>query len=98
MSKDEQDREGAFKCFWSYCSFMTELVLSHVWLLATPWTVAHQAPLSMGFPSQKHWSGLPFPPPGDLPDLEVNPMFLALAGRFFTTGKPLIKSRVFLFH
>ena len=34
----------------------------------TPWTVAHQAPLSMGFPRQEYWSGLPFPSPGDLPD------------------------------
>ena len=42
--------------------------LSHVWLLATPWTVACQAPLSMGFSRQECWSGLPFPPPGDLPD------------------------------
>ena len=35
---------------------------------ATPWTVAPQAPLSMGFPRQEYWSGLPFPPPGDLPN------------------------------
>ena len=34
----------------------------------TPWTVAHQAPLSMGFSRQEYWSGLPFPPPGDLPN------------------------------
>ena len=37
----------------------------------TPLTIAHQAPLSMGFPRQEHWSGLPFPPPGDLPDPEI---------------------------
>ena len=42
--------------------------LSHVQLFSTPWTVAHQAPLSMGFPRQDYFSGLPFPPPGDLPD------------------------------
>ena len=42
--------------------------LSHVQLFATPWTVAHQAPLSMGFSRQEYWSGLPFPPLGDLPD------------------------------
>ena len=41
--------------------------LSRVWLFATPWTVAHQAPLSMGFSRQEYWSGLPFPSPGDLP-------------------------------
>ena len=41
---------------------------SHVRFFVTLWTVAHQAPLSMGFPRQQYWSGLPFPPPGDLPD------------------------------
>ena len=41
---------------------------SHVRLFATPWTVAHQAPLSMGFSRQQLWNGLPFPSPGDLPD------------------------------
>ena len=38
---------------------------------ATPWTVARQTPLSMGFPRQEYWSGLPFPSPGDLPDLRI---------------------------
>ena len=42
--------------------------LSCVWLFATPWTEAHQAPLSMGFSWQEYWSGLPFPSPGDLSD------------------------------
>ena len=42
--------------------------LSHVRLFATPWTVAHQAPPSMEFSRQEHWSGLPFPSPGDLPN------------------------------
>ena len=42
--------------------------LSHVQLLATPWTVAHQAPPSIGFSRQEYWSGLPFPSPGDLPN------------------------------
>ena len=42
--------------------------LSHVRLFATPWTIAHQAPPSMGFPRQEYWSGLPFPSPEDLPD------------------------------
>ena len=41
---------------------------SHVQLFATLWTVAHQAPLSMGFSRQEYWDGLPCPPPGDLPD------------------------------
>ena len=43
-------------------------LLSHVWLVVTPWTVAHQAPLSMGFSRQEYWSGLPFSFPGGLPD------------------------------
>ena len=45
---------------------------------ATPWTVAHQAPLSMGFLRQEYWSGLPFPSPGDLPDPGIRPMSSAL--------------------
>ena len=45
--------------------------LSRVRLFATPWTAAHQAPLSVGFSRQEHWSGLPFPSPGDLPDLGI---------------------------
>ena len=53
---------------------------------ATPWTVAHQAPLSMGFPRQKYWSGLPCSPPGDLPDPGIKPApSPTLAGGFFTT-------------
>ena len=46
---------------------------SHVWLFATPWTVAHQAPLSMEFSRQEYWSGLPFPSPGALPNPVVEP-------------------------
>ena len=46
--------------------------------LATPWTVTHQAPLSMGFPRQESWSGLSFPSPGDLPDLGIEPRSPAL--------------------
>ena len=62
---------------------------------ATPWNAACQAPLSMGFSRQEYWSGLPFPPPGDLPNPEIELTSSAppaLAGRFFTTephGKPL---------
>ena len=53
-----------------------------------PWTGAHQAPLSTGFPRQEYWSGLPFCPPGDLPDPGIKPMSLALAGGFFATEPP----------
>ena len=52
--------------------------LSHVQLFVTPWTVAQQAPLSMGFPRQENRSGLPFPIPGDLPTQESNPHLLQL--------------------
>ena len=52
--------------------------LSHVRLFAIPWTVAHQAPLSMGFSRQEYWSGLPSPSPGDLPDPGIEPRSLAL--------------------
>ena len=54
---------------------------------ATTWTVARQAPLSMEFSWQEYWSGLPCPPPGDLPDPEIKTTSLpspALAGMFFT--------------
>ena len=57
----------------------------------TLWTVAHQASLSMGFPRQEYWSGLPCPSPWDLPDPGIEPTSPALAGGFFTSepsGKP----------
>ena len=63
--------------------------------LETPWTIAHQAPLSMESSRQEYWSGLPFPTPGDLLDLGIksaSPVSPALAHGFFTTeppGKPL---------
>ena len=62
--------------------------LSHVQFFAITWTVAHQVPLSMGFPRQEYWSGLPFPSPEDLLDPGMELMFLALADRFFTTKPP----------
>ena len=52
--------------------------LSHLKLFATPWTVAYQAPPSMGFSRQECWSGLPFPSPGDLPDPGIKPRSPAL--------------------
>ena len=49
-----------------------------------PWTVACQAPLSLGFSSQEYWNGLLFPSPGDLPDLKIEPASPALAGKLHT--------------
>ena len=54
--------------------------LSHTQLFMTPWAIVHQAPLSMGFSKQEYWSGLPCPPPGDLPDPGIKPTSPALAG------------------
>ena len=65
--------------------------LSCVRLFATPWTVAHQAPPSMGFSSQEYWSGLPFLSPGDLPDPGIEPRSPALQADALTSelpGKP----------
>ena len=67
--------------------------LSHVRLFVTPWTVAHQAPLSTEFSRQEYWSGLPFPTPEDLPKPGIKPVSLAspaLAGRFFTTSADIL--------
>ena len=60
-------------------------------LFATLWTVALQAPLSMGLSRQEYWSGLPLPPPGDLPDPgtePASPASPALTGSFFTNKQP----------
>ena len=59
--------------------------LSHIWLSVTLWTVASQAPLSMGFPRQDYCNGLFFPSQGDLPIPETEPVSPTLAGGFFTT-------------
>ena len=65
--------------------------LSSVQLFATPWTVAYQAPLPMGFSRQEYWSRLPFPSPGDLPDPGIEPGSPALQADALTSdpgGKP----------
>ena len=70
---------------------MTHAVLScfsHVLLFAIPWTVVHQAPLSMGFPKQEHWSVYSFPSPGDCPDPGIEPRSPALQADSFTTEPP----------
>ena len=60
-------------------------------LLVTLWTVACRAPLSMGFSRQEYWSGLPCPPPGDLPNPRIEPNAPALTGRFFTVWWYVLK-------
>ena len=62
--------------------------LSRVRLFATPWTVAHQAPLSMGFSRQEYWGGLPFPSPEDLPDPGIEPRSPALQADALTSEPP----------
>ena len=61
---------------------VVDFLLSRVQLFVTPWTVAHEAPLSMGFSRQEYWSGLPFPPPGNVPDLWVETCVPCI-GRWF---------------
>ena len=66
---------------WSrWFAFVVVQPLSHI-SFATSWTVTHQTPLSMGFPRQEYWSGLPCPPLGDLPNPGIRPTSPALAGR-----------------
>ena len=67
---------------------MHACLLSCAWLFVTPWTVAHQASLSMGFSKQEYWSDVPFPVPGDLPDPGVKPVSPVLAGKSLSTAPP----------
>ena len=74
-----------------YASLHKVCMFSCVQFFATPWTVAYKTPLSMGFPRQEYWSGVPRLPPGDLPDPGSKIKSLvspAVAGRFFTTVPP----------
>ena len=90
---------------WEFSSFPSEWkivpdsmqacmlgIFSRVQFFVTLWTVAHQAPLSRGFPRQEYWSELPLPSPGYLPDPGIEPQSPVFAGRFFTAeppGKPI---------
>ena len=71
-----------WKCHFTFLSFSLHAWvlshLSHVQLFVTPWAVAHQAPLSMGFSRQEYWSGLPCPSPGNLPNPGLNSCLLCL--------------------
>ena len=73
---------------WGLPSEVNVKLLSCVQLFATPWTVARQAPLSMGFSRQEYWSGLPFPSPGDLPNPGIEPRSPALQVDALTSEPP----------
>ena len=75
------------------CECVCVHMVSHVRLFATPWTVAHQAPLSMAFLRQEYWSGLPFLSPGDLPDPGIEPGLLhcgQILYRLSYQGMPMV--------
>ena len=73
---------------WLASNCMCACVLSNASLFATPWNVAHQTPLSMGFFRQEYWTEVPFPSPGDLPNPGTEPTSPALTGWFFTAEPP----------
>ena len=80
-------------------ALLSRLSVSHSVMsdtFVTLWTVAHQAPLSIGFSRQECWSGLPFPPPGDLPNPGIEPQFPALQPDSEPPGKPIVKAKVCL--
>ena len=86
----------SFSCFFPahFLQCTHVCVFSCVRFIKTPWTAACQTPLSMGFPWQEHWSGLPYPPPGDFPDPGIKPASLvSCIGRFPTepSGKPFLQ-------
>ena len=81
--------------FVNLCKHSSEWAVSHVWLFATPWTVACQVPLSMGLSQKEYWSGLLFLPPGDLPIPGIepeSPAASALSSGFFTTEPNIAES------
>ena len=98
IMKDMDAVHGVTKNWTRLSNWITKLEiivkvksLSRVWLFSTPWTVAYQAPPSMGFSRQEYWSGLPFPSPGDLPDPGIepgSPEFQANALTSEPPGKP----------
>ena len=87
-ARDRGEVLQQLKSTWESCMLCVLSCFICVWLCATLWSVACQAPLSKGFSRQKYWSGLPCPPSEDLPDPGIKPKSLkspALAGGFFTT-------------
>ena len=76
---------ATFTLFWLVCKV---LMLSRVWLFVTPWTVAHQAPLSVGFSRQEYWSGWSLSSPGDLSDSGIKPRSPALQADCWLAERP----------
>ena len=74
--------------------FVRASPFNRVQLSVTLWTVAHQAPLSMGFSGQEYWSGLPCPPPGDLPNPGIEPRSPALQADFLLSKPPGISTHI----
>ena len=83
---------------WLFIQSESGKLLSHVRLFATPWTVTHQAPPSMGFSRQEHWNGLPFPSPGDLPNPGIEPRSPALQAEALTSEPPEYNQRLGKYH
>ena len=86
-STDSKEGADSPQC-WFQAGIVYDFKITHLcptYSLTTPLTIAHQAPLSMEFPRQEYWNWLPFPSPGDLLSLEIEPASPPLAGRFFTT-------------
>ena len=86
---------------WLKISGVRAWSLSHVWLFAAAWTIAHQAPLSMEFSRQEYWNGLSFPTPGDLSNPGFKLASPVLEGRFLTSeppGKPYDTRNSLLFN
>ena len=78
---------GSQRVWHDWATSLSLFMLSHFQLFVTPWTITHHAPLSMEFSRLEYWNGLPFPPPGYLPDPGIEPVSLVspvLVGGFFT--------------
>ena len=102
MNKSLLKQQASFRTVVWHESFSVTcaVLLSRVWLFATPWTVAHQAPLSLRFPRQEYLRELPFPSPGDVPNPGIERTSPALAGGFFTiwATREALKSARLLFN
>ena len=74
VNQEPNHRTDNYKCVTWVSGSLLGTVFSPAWLSAAPWTVSHQASRSMEFSRQEYWRGLSFPPPGDLPDPEMEPL------------------------